>query len=112
MKLLFAMSLLLGFSIKGYSNPYPNPSFVCIDNPTPFNLQIFLNRSPINVAARYMTPISTINNGQILAQMNTRQLVNQRPGWTDLVLFPNNFGCNSDNTLSIGITARNLLFFQ
>ncbi len=112
MKLLFAISLLLGFSMNGYSNPHPSPSFVCINNPTPFNLQIFLNRSPINVAARYLTPISTINNGQILAQMNTRQLVNQHPGWTDLVLFPNNFGCNANNTVSIGMTPRNVLFFE
>jgi len=112
MKRFIYISLLLGFSAMGFSNPYPNPNFICIENPTPFNLQVYLNRTPVTVAPRYVTPINTMNPGQILAQMNTRQLVNRRPGWTDLVLFPNNFSCNQDNTVSIGITAKNVLFFQ
>lgn len=110
MKIRFAIPLFFSFfSMTAFSNPVSN--FICIDNPTQFNVQIFLNRTPVYVAPRYLTPVNTINNGQILAQMNTRQLVGRQAGWTDLVLFPNNRACTMDNTVSVGITNRNVLYF-
>jgi hypothetical protein len=111
MKLRFAIPLFFGFSsMTALSNPVSN--FVCIDNQTQFSVQVFLNRTPVLVAPRYLTPVTTINNGQILAQMNTRQLVGRLAGWTDLVLFPNNVACTQDNTVSIGMTNRNVLYFN
>jgi hypothetical protein len=110
----FLVPLVLMFvSLKSQAadlvhNPmYP---YICINNATPFNTQIFIDRAPMTVAPRFNSVLYSNSNQSLLVQVNTRQFVPKNPIWSSQVVYPTNMGCTVDNTVSIGITNTNVLF--
>jgi hypothetical protein len=91
-------------------NPmYP---YICINNASPYNVQIFVDRSPMIVAGRYTSVLYSNSFQSLLIQINTRQFIPRNPIWASQEAYPTNVGCTLDNTVSIGMTNANILFLN
>lgn len=84
----------------GGSPAYPR---ICIQNETPYSVDVAVNGQRMYVSPTYVTQIQSYQNGASLIQLNTRQLAGPyaNPIWTQAYVSPSYYGCNSQNTVSI-----------
>jgi len=112
--LVLAFTFFSGLALADWDTSTSTPAIplVCINNTTPYNVQVFVNRSPMYVAARWTTSVRVYDFQTVVTEINTKQIVNRGyPAWSAKYLAPSVYGCNRANTSVIGMTNYGHLFF-